>query len=180
MELVTGKEIATRVSGLISAKHQVHAYTVDVTVKTIHSVDPTGRVDFGGSEYTPAGKMPIAAQRYNLEDKYLWWDLGRGSYFVEFNEAVDLTPEEFGYLEADDRLIRAGATLAPLYLRGRAVPLETLLTLETVRLQVKQNARIARIRIFRASMSTSADTQSSASVELRIPKHLKSKVKSKK
>lgn len=149
MELVTGKEIATRISGLISAKHQIHAYTVDVTVKTIHSVDPTGRVDFGGSEYTPAGKMPLAAQRYNLEDKYLWWELGRGSYFVEFNEAVELTPEEFGYLEADDRLIRAGATLAPLYLRGRAVPLETLLTLEAVRLQVKQNARIARIRIFR-------------------------------
>ena len=151
MELVSGKEIAARISGLISAKHQVHAYTVDVTVKTIHSVDPTGRVDFGGSEYIPAGKMPIAPQRHNLEDKYMWWDLGRGSYFVEFNESVDLTPEEFGYLEADDRLIRTGVTLAPLYLRGRIAALESLLTVDVVRLQIKQNARIARIRIFRTS-----------------------------
>ncbi len=160
MELVSGKEIAARISGLISAKHQVHAYTVDVTVKTIHSVDPTGRVDFGGSEYVPAGKMPIAPQRHNLEDKYMWWDLGRGAYFVEFNESVELTPVEFGYLEADDRLIRAGATLAPSYLRGHAAPLETLLTLETVRLQIKQNARIARIRIFR---TPSAPGQAAAS-----------------
>lgn len=177
MELVTGKEIATRISGLISAKHQIHAYTVDVTVKTIHSVDPTGRVDFGGSEYTPAGKMPLAAQRYNLEDKYLWWELGRGSYFVEFNEAVELTPEEFGYLEADDRLIRAGATLAPLYLRGRAVPLETLLTLEAVRLQVKQNARIARIRIFRAASPAFAVSLPKAAVETRAAPAKSKKVK---
>ena len=150
MEPVPGKEIASRVSGMISPKHQVHGFTVDLTVKNIASVDPTGRVDFGGSEYTPAGKLPIAAQRRNIEDKYHWWDLGRGSYFVEFNETVEFAPDEFGYLEPDDRLIRAGATHAPFYLRGRVAPIETLLTVDAVRLQVKQNARIARVRVFRA------------------------------
>lgn len=156
MEPVPGKEIAPRVCGMISAKHQVHGFTVDLTVKNISSVDPTGRVDFGGSEYSAAGKLPIAAQRRNLEDKYHWWDLGRGSYFVEFNETVDLTPDEFGYLEPDDRLIRAGATHAPFYLRGRVAPLETLLTVDAVRLQIKQNARIARIRVFRAAVAATA------------------------
>jgi len=150
MEPVTGKEIATRVSGMINPKHQVHGYTVDLTVKNISSVDPIGRVDFGGSEYSPAGKLPIIAQRRNLEDKYLWWDLGRGSYFVEFNETVELAPDEFGYVEPDDRLIRAGATHAPLYLRGRVAPIETLLSVDAVRLQIKHNARIARLRVFRA------------------------------
>ncbi len=156
MEPVHGKEIATRVSGMISPKHQVHGFTVDLTVKSIHSVDPTGRVDFGGSEYSAAGKLPIAAQRRNLEDKYLWWDLGRGSYFIEFNETVELAPDEFGYLEPDDRLIRAGATHAPFYLRGRVAPIETLLTVDAVRLQIKQNARIARIRAFRAATAAPA------------------------
>jgi deoxycytidine triphosphate deaminase len=156
MEPVHGKDIAPRVSGMISPKHQVHGFTVDLTVKNISSVDPTGRVDFGGSEYSPAGKLPIAAQRRNLEDKYHWWDLGRGSYFVEFNETIDLPADEFGYLEPDDRLIRAGATHAPFYLRGRVAPIETLLTVDTVRLQVKQNARIARIRVFRAATALSA------------------------
>lgn len=156
MEPVPGKEIAPRVSGMISAKHQVHGFTVDLTVKSISSVDPTGRVDFGGSEYSAAGKLPIAAQRRNLEDKYHWWDLGRGSYFVEFNETVELAADEFGYLEPDDRLIRAGATHAPFYLRGRVAPLETLLTVDAVRLQVKQNARISRIRVFRAAVAAPA------------------------
>jgi deoxycytidine triphosphate deaminase len=155
MEPVHGKDIAPRVSGMISPKHQVHGFTVDLTVKEISSVDPTGRVDFGGSEYTAAGKLPIAAMRRNLEDKYLWWDLGRGSYFVEFNETVELAADEFGYLEPDDRLIRAGATHAPFYLRGRVAPIETLLTVDAVRLQVKQNARIARIRVFRAATAAS-------------------------
>jgi deoxycytidine triphosphate deaminase len=141
---------------MISPKHQVHGFTVDLTVKSISSVDPTGRVDFGGSEYSAAGKLPIVAQRRNLEDKYHWWDLGRGSYFIEFNETVELTPNEFGYLEPDDRLIRAGATHAPFFLRGRVAPLETLLTVDAVRLQVKQNARIARIRVFRAGGAASA------------------------
>jgi hypothetical protein len=155
MEPVHGKDIAPRISGMISPKHQVHGFAVDLTVKEISSVDPTGRVDFGGSEYAAAGKLPIAAMRRNLEDKYLWWDLGRGSYFVEFNETVELAADEFGYLEPDDRLIRAGATHAPLYLRGRVAPIETLLTVDAVRLQVKQNARIARIRVFRAATAAS-------------------------
>lgn len=151
MEPVHGKEIATRVSGMISPKHQVHAYTVSLTVRHIHSVDPTGRVDFGGSEYSAAGKLPIAPQRRNLEDKYLWWDLGRGSYFAEFNETVELAPDEFGYLEPDERLIRAGAAHAPCFLRGRVAPVEALLTVDAVRLQIKQNARIACLRVFRAA-----------------------------
>jgi deoxycytidine triphosphate deaminase len=158
MEPVSGKEIAARISGMISPKHQVHGFTVDLTVKNIHSVDPTGRVDFGGNEYSPAGKLPIIAQRRNFEDKYLWWDLGRGSYFIEFNETVELMPDEFGYLEPDDRLIRAGATHAPFYLRGRVAPIETLLTVDAVRLQIKQNARIARIRAFRAGSAAAAST----------------------
>jgi deoxycytidine triphosphate deaminase len=162
MEPVPGKEIASRVSGMISPKHQVHGFTVDLTVKSISSVDPTGRVDFGGSEYSAAGKLPIVAQRRNLEDKYLWWDLGRGSYFIEFNETVELAPDEFGYLEPDDRLIRAGATHAPFYLRGRVAPLETLLTVDAVRLQVKQNARIARIRVFRAGAANAGPAPAAA------------------
>lgn len=156
MQPIAGKDIAARVSGMISPKHQVHGYTVGLTVKNIYSLDPTGRVDFGGSEYAPAGKMSITAQRGKLEDKYLWWDLGRGSYFVEFNETVELAADEFGYVEADDRLIRAGATHAPFFLRGRMAPVETLITVAALRTQMKQNARISRIRIFRVEGAGSA------------------------
>jgi deoxycytidine triphosphate deaminase len=149
MELLPGKEVALRVTGMISDKYQVHGYAVAISVKNIFEVDPTGQVDFGGGEYTAAGKLPVEPLRRNREDKYTWWELDRGSYFVEFNETLELAPDELGVLEADERLIRAGATHVATYVRGRVAPLETLLRVETLRVALKQNARISRVRVFK-------------------------------
>ncbi len=149
MQPLTGKEIAARVSGMTSPKHQVHGYAVDLTVKSISAVDPVGRVDFGGSEYIPAGRVAVAALRRNPDDRYQWWDLGRGSYFLEFNESIELAADEVGVLEPDDRLLRAGGSHATVFIRGRANPAETLIDVDVTRLQIKQNARTSRVRIFR-------------------------------
>lgn len=149
MHPLTGKEIASRTSGLVSPKHQVHGYSVDLTVRKVYVVDPTGRVDFGGSEYIPAGRIEVAALRRNPEDKYLWWDLGRGAYFLEFNESLDLRADEMAVLEPDDRLLRAGASHPALYVRGKQSPLEMLLDVNVTRVLMKQNARASRLRVFR-------------------------------
>jgi len=149
MQLLTGKEVLSRIEGVLNPKYQVHGTAVDLTVKNIYAVDPVGRVDFGGTEYVPAGKVAIAAQRYTREDKYQWWDLSRGAYLVEFNETLQLAEDELGLLEPEERLLRAGASHAAHFMRGRVAPLETLLDVSTLRLQIKQNARIARVRIFR-------------------------------
>lgn len=149
MEPLTGKEAAARVTGIIIPKYQVHAYTVDLTVRGIYAIDPVGALDFSGSEYAAAGRVALASQRRAPEDKYEWWDVGRGSYFVEFNETLELAEDEIAILEPHERLLRAGAAHVPVLLRGRVAPLETLLFVDTVRLQVKQNARIAQLRVFR-------------------------------
>jgi deoxycytidine triphosphate deaminase len=161
MEPLTGKEAATRVAGMISPKHQVHGYSVDLTVRNIATVDPVGRVDFGGSEFTRAGKMELATYRPNPEDKYNWWDVSRGSYFVEFNETIALAEDEIGFLEPDERLLRAGASHSSVFLRGRIAPVETVLEVGTLRVQIKQNARISRLRVFRLGAAKAA-TQRSA------------------
>lgn len=149
MQPLSGKEISTRISGMVSPKHQVHGYAVDLTVRSISVVDPTGRLDFGGSEYVPAGRIEVAAVRRNPDDKYLWWELGRGAYFLEFNEVLDLGADDMGVIEPDDRLLRAGASHAALYVRGRQAPVEMLLEVNVTRLMVKQNARVSRVRVFR-------------------------------
>ena len=113
------------------------------------ALDPIGAVDFGGSEYVAAGRFPLATQRRRPEDRYEWWDLGRGSYFVEFNETLALEENEIALIEPHERLLRAGAAHVPLFFRGRPSTLEVLLHVEAVRLQVKQNARIAQVRLFR-------------------------------
>jgi deoxycytidine triphosphate deaminase len=151
LEPLTGKEAAARVTGIIVPKYQVHAYTVDLTVRGIYSIDPVGALDFSGSEYMAAGRVALASQRRAPEDKYEWWEVGRGSYFVEFNETLELAADEIAILEPHERLLRAGAAHVPVLLRGRVAPLETLLFIDAVRLQVKQNARIAQLRVFRFS-----------------------------
>ena len=149
MQLVSGKEAAARLSGLISAKFQVHAYGVDLTVRKVFAVEPHGQVDFGGNEYSPARHTALVSHRRRAEDNYEWWDLGRGCYTIEFNETLKLADNEMAMLEPDDRLLRAGASHPTSWLRGTAAPLETLLFVGAMNMLVKQNARIARLRVFR-------------------------------
>ncbi|MBI3406440.1 MAG: hypothetical protein HY046_13385 [Acidobacteria bacterium] len=153
MQLLSGKDAVARITGMISPKHQVHGYAVNLTVKNISAVDPVGMVDLGGNEYRSAESVSIAAQRRTTEDKYLWWDISRGAYFVEFNETIELAPDEIAFLEPDDRLIRAGATHSAVMLRGRMAPVETLLDVPVHHVQIKQNARISLVRIFRFDTS---------------------------
>ena len=149
MEPLSGKESAARVMGMISPKHQVHGYAVGLTVKNIFAIDPSGHVDFGGGEYTPAGRMAVAPLQRNPEDKYKWWELGRGGYFVEFNETLELAPDEMALLEPDERLLRAGVSHSCNFLRGRIAPVEALLHVHALTVLIKQNARVSRLRIFK-------------------------------
>lgn len=149
MQPVSGKEASARLTGIISPKHQVHAYSVDLTVAKVYAMNPTGQVDFGGNEYAPAAQTALASHRRRPEDKYEWWDLGRGCYTVEFNERVKLSEDEIAVIEPDERLLRAGASHATSWLRGSAAPLETLLSVGALNMLIKQNARIGRLRVFR-------------------------------
>ena len=149
MELISGKEAAERVKGILNAKFQVDGYSVHLTVANIYSLDPLGKVDFSGSDYVPAGKVAIATERRHPEDKYGWWELGRGSYIVEFNETLELSGDELGLLETLERLRRAGGSHATMSLRGRVAPVEALLEVSALRIEIKQNARLSRLRLFR-------------------------------
>ena len=149
MELLSGQETARRVSGLINAKYQIHRFSVHLTVGNIYALDPVGQVDFGGSEYSPAARTALSTVRRNPEDTYEWWDLSRGRYQVEFNESLNLADDELGLLEPEERLLRAGGSHVTLSLRGKIERLESPLVVETLRMQIKKNARISRLRIFR-------------------------------
>ena len=149
MLLLSGKDAADHVDGMIHPKYQVHGFSVHLTVKKIFAADPAGKLDFGGGEYAPAGRVEIAPVRLRPEDKYLWWELDKDSYFVECNESISLAPDQIALIEPEDRLLRAGGYHAPLSVRGRVGPVELLLTVAVLQLRVKENARIARVRLFR-------------------------------
>jgi deoxycytidine triphosphate deaminase len=149
MELVTGKAAAARVQGMIHPKYQVHRYSVYLTVKMMFSIEPTGRVDFGGKEYSTAGRVALELHKRSPEDRYLWWELGRGSYFAEFNETLELPEDEIAVLEPDERLLRAGATHGTIWLRGRIEPVEMMIDVGALNIAIKNNARTSRIRVYK-------------------------------
>ena len=160
MQILSGKAATARISGILHPKYQVHGFSVHLTARKISSLDPTGHVDFGGNEYMAAGRLEIAPQPLRVEDKYLWWDLSRGSYFVECNETLNLAPNEIALIEPEDRLLRAGGWHVPLSVRGHVEPVQLLLEVGAARLRVKENARIARVRLFRIEEMKSASRSS--------------------
>jgi|CZKC01.1.fsa_nt_gi deoxycytidine triphosphate deaminase len=174
MKLLSGHDAIAHVKRILSAKHQVHAYSIDLTVKQIWGVDPTGRLDFGGGEYAPAGHKPVESHRLRAEDNYQWWELNRGCYFIEFNETLELNDNEIALLEPDPRTLRTGATHASIFLRGHTEPLETLFDVQAQHLTLKQNARVSRLRIFRLDESTkTASVRPKPKAAKRAPKPAK-------
>src|SRR3990172_11820236 len=148
MQLVSGREAVQRVRNLIKAEQQTHAYAVELTAKQLYSLNPTGAVDFGGSEYVAAEPHPVPTHQKHSQDRYQWWTLGHGAYQVEFNEVIELAEDEMALLEPHERLLRAGAEHPALFLRGKINPLTILLSVSGARLEIKQNARISTLRIF--------------------------------
>ena len=149
MQLLSGKDAASHVAGIIHPKYQVHGFSVHLTVRKIYAIDPVGKLDFGGGEYVPAGRLPIAPCQLRPGDNYLWWELDRDSYFIECNETLNLAANQIALIEPEDRLLRAGGWHAPIFVRGHVDPVELFLTVGVLQLRVKENARIARVRLFR-------------------------------
>jgi len=156
MQLVSGREAVQRVRNLIKAEQQTHAYAVELTAKQLYSLNPTGAVDFGGSEYVPAEPHPVPTHQKHSQDRYQWWTLVHGAYQVEFNEVIELAEDEMALLEPHERLLRAGAEHPALFLRGKINPLTILLSVSGARLEIKQNARISTLRIFRLGAAGAA------------------------
>jgi hypothetical protein len=159
MQLLSGKVAATHISGILHPKYQVHGFSVHLTARKISSVEPTGQIDFGGGEYIAAGRAEMRPQQIRQEDKYLWWDLSRGGYFVECNETLHLAEDEIAVIEPEDRLLRAGGWLVPLFVRRHVEPVELLIEVVATQLRVKENARIARVRVFRIELTKSGGSR---------------------
>ncbi len=175
MQLLSGKEAATHVAGIIHSKYQVHGFAVHLTVRKIYAIDPVGKLDFGGGEFVAAARMELAPHALRPDDKYLWWELDRDCYFVECNETLSLDADQIALIEPEDRLLRAGGWHAPLFVRGHIEPVELLLTVGALQLRVKENARIARVRLFRIGDTVKLPRLSRKSVKAPKPSRRKRK-----
>ncbi len=81
MQLLSGKDAANHIAGIIHAKYQVHGFSVHLTVQKIYAIDPTGKLDFGGGEYVPAGRVPMEAPNATPGGQLPVVGLGQGKLF---------------------------------------------------------------------------------------------------
>ena len=64
-DILSGEQVAKLVKNLIYEKTQVHAESVDLTVKSISRIATTGSIDFGGSEF-------VSGQRFSSHMNACW------------------------------------------------------------------------------------------------------------
>jgi hypothetical protein len=149
-QLMTGEEIVPLTTGLISAKKQQGAFSVDLTVKEIRKVDSAGALDFGGSEFQEASTTLLEPEKKSTEEPYGWWKLGPGNYVMKFNEKIDLKNHGVIVIFPHSRLLAAGGSHSPVVIESPDDGIQVLLSVGIERLAIKENARVSKALVLTA------------------------------
>ena len=146
MGLCSGEYLAKFAEKLISAKHQVHEYGLDLTVANIYAVKKAGDIDFGGSELKEAMVEEVPSVKRSVEDSHGWWTLAAGQYIVEFNEKVIIPDGCSATIQPRYDTLSAGVFHPTItYVSGEKVA-KTVLVVGKSGFNIKENARISVLR----------------------------------
>ncbi|MGB2630733.1 MAG: dCTP deaminase [Candidatus Omnitrophota bacterium] len=145
MKFCSGQEIAVVLTGLISEKHQIHKYSVDLTVGKVYSMKKEGDLDFGGSEEKEALIEQIKPVKRTPGDKYGWWNLTAGQYMVEYNEKAVVPEKCLCILQPLLRTLGAGAMHPTLVFCSGEMVERIVVIVGKSGLNIKENARISSI-----------------------------------
>ena len=134
-------ELTECVDGIVHEDTQLHDGGLDLTVAAIHGIDTPGEIDFGGDELDAAVPSPHETNLRHPDDDYEWWELGEGTYLVEFNETLSTT--EPLVCQPRTALLERGGSHPTLFVRelGR-MPL----SVPPAGLNLKENARVSTLR----------------------------------
>jgi hypothetical protein len=133
-------DLADRLADLVHRETQVHDRGVDLTVDTVHALSGPGRVDFGGGELAAANTGTVDPQKRAPADDYGWWQLGGGTYLVEYNES--LSGDEPVRLQPRVELVERGVSHPTLRVGDLPrVPLHV----PAAGIELKENARVSTL-----------------------------------
>ena len=126
--LLSGNELISLFQGLISAKKQQGAFSMDLTVRSISRITAGGSLDFGGGEYQEAATETLEPVKKTPEEPYGWWNLKAGKYLIRFNENIQPSEKAVIIILPHERLLAAGGSHSPVAVEsvdeGLCVPLE--------------------------------------------------------
>jgi hypothetical protein len=139
-------DILSFIGNIIQEKTQVEGDSIYLTVSKIFKLTTKGEIDFAGSEYKESEREIIEPVKRSSEDKYGWWELNLGEYFIEFNEKLqDIIPKDKTVvLQPSERLIGNGA-FHPTRVLNKRGKISTILCVGKNGLKIKENARVSRL-----------------------------------
>lgn len=146
MKKTESSDILEFIGNIIYEKTQIEEDSIYLTVSKIFRLTTKGEIDFGGSEYKESEKEMIEPVKRSSEDKYGWWELNPGEYFVEFNEKLqDIIPKDKTViLQPSERLTENGA-FHPTRVLNKRGGISTILYVGKNGLKIKENARVSRL-----------------------------------
>lgn len=147
MRVLDAEETRDCVTDLVHFDTQRARTGLDLTVEAVFRVTGSGALDFGGSEFEPAGRDEIEPELAAPDDEYGWWELGPGSYVVHYNEGVDLHGDQLGRIYPLSRLQQAGASHPAFVVQGGHDTLTALLTVGRGGCDLKENCRVSRLLV---------------------------------
>lgn len=118
-----------------------------LTVKRIGKIASGGSLDFGGSEYKEAEIEWIEPEKKSPDDKYGWWDLSKGSYWVVYNEEIDLPENTTLFFQPWEKAVLAGITHPSGIISEPRKLLATLVSVGDYTVGIKENARLSEVFI---------------------------------
>ena len=148
MKLLGSEEILKHTSDIIHEDTQLHDQHIDWTVAEVHQLSQAGSLDFGGSEFTPAGTEPIKPEKRNPNDKYGWWDLKIDTYKAIFNESIEVPENSIAVITPHIHAEKAGIIINTLFIspEDNLDGLGMYFHVPVAGCKIKENARIATLR----------------------------------
>jgi len=149
MKILEGSQILQLLANLVYVKKQVHSASVDLTVKSIANMSLGGSLDFGGSEFKPGDREVIEPEKSDPSEKYGWWSLDEGDYFVEYNEELSLPSGCIAIIQPHERIIESGTTHASRFVTESDDRLVSMIHVGRGGIHIKENARISNLIVMR-------------------------------
>lgn len=135
------------IQGIVSEEHQIKDAELHLTVGKVFEIQGKGSIDFSGNEQETAKLANLEPSKKNPEDKYGWWELEKGTYIIKINEKINLTKDKIGIISPLSRTINSGAYVSTKIITPQSSKEISLILLTMSGINIKENARIARLLI---------------------------------
>ena len=149
MNILEGSRLAQFLANMVYEKKQVHSVSVDLTVKSVAEISSGGSLDFGGSEFKPCARENIEPKKSDSAEKYGWWPLDEGDYFVEYNEELSLPSGHIAIIQPHERIIESGITHGTRLVTESDERLFMLIHVGRGGVRIKENARISNLIVLK-------------------------------